>query len=93
MNNPDQPGRLVKALLAAAVTGVAELGVVRYVLLPRLAHALTRDQVQWLRDAFATHTVWFLLSIFALTAVLGLPVLFVALWTARQKDLSNVGNR
>ena len=83
MNDRDQRERLVKALLAGSLIGVAELGLVRYVLLPRLARALTPNQVQWLRGAFVTHTMWFLLAIVALAAVLGLPVLIVALRTTR----------
>jgi hypothetical protein len=83
MNDRDQRDRLVKALLAAALIGVAELGLVRYVLLPRLVQGLTPNQLQWLRGVFVTHTAWFMLAILALAAVLGLPVLIVALRTAR----------
>ena len=79
----DQRDRLVKALLAATMTGVAELGLLHYVLLPRVAQDLTPNQLQWMRGAFATHTAWFLLAIVALAAVLSLPVLIVALRMAR----------
>jgi hypothetical protein len=81
MNDRDRR-RLVKALTAAALAGAAEIGVVRYVLLPRLVGALTPNQLQWLRSAFFTHTAWSLLAMVALAATLGLPVLIVALRTA-----------
>ncbi len=83
MNDRDKRERLVKALLAAALTGMVELGLVQYVLLPGLARGLTTNQVQWLRETIAGHTTGFLLAIVALTAVLALPVLLVALRIAR----------
>jgi hypothetical protein len=83
MNDRDQIDRLVRALLAAALTGAAELGLVRYVLLPRLARGLTPNQVRWLRETFVTHSAWLVLAMVALAAILALPVLIVALRTAR----------
>jgi len=81
MNNRDR-WRFLKALIASAVTGVAEIGVLRYVLLPRIERALAANQIHWLRVAFVTHTAWFLLATLALAAAMGLPVLIVAMRTA-----------
>ena len=85
MRNVDRVNRKVKALLAAAVTGVAMLALVQYVMLPKLARDVNRAQRIWLRDAFMTHTSWLLLAIVALAAILSLPVLLVALWMARRR--------
>ena len=75
----------MKALIAAALTGAAMLALVQYVVLPKLARNATPAQRIWLRDAFATHTGWLLLTIVALAAILSLPVLLVALWMARRR--------
>ena len=88
MRDRDELQRVVKALLAAALTGAGILGLVRYLLLPALARELTTNQVMWLREAFRMHPVWFLLAIFVLCAILGIPVLLVALWTAHRPALS-----
>ena len=85
MRNVDRVNRKVKALLAAAVTGVAMLALVQYVMLPKLALDVNPAQRIWLRDAFVTHTGWLLLAIVALAAILSLPVLLVALWMARRR--------
>ena len=83
MDDRPQLGLKVKALLAATVTGLIELGLVRYVVLPRLAQSLSSKQVPWLREAFVMHPVWVLLAFLALAAGLSLPVLIVALWMSR----------
>ncbi len=76
---------IVKALLAAAVTGAAMLLLVQNVLLPKLARDVTPAQRIWLRDAFMTHTGWVLFAIVALAAILSLPVLLVALWMLHRR--------
>ena len=83
MDDQPQLSLKVKALLAAMVTGLVELGLVRYVVLPRLGQGLSPNQVQWLREAFVTHPIWVLLAILALAAALSVPVLLVALRVSR----------
>ena len=85
MRDLDRLNRKVKALLAAAVTGVAILVLVRYVMLPGVAREMTPAQRMWLRDAFMSNTVWLLFAIVALAAILSLPVLLVALWMLRRR--------
>jgi hypothetical protein len=85
MRDLGQLNRKGKALLAAAVTGAAMLLLVHYAILPKLAQDVTPAQRIWLRDAFMTHTVRFLLTIVALVAILSLPVLLVALWMVRRR--------
>jgi predicted PurR-regulated permease PerM len=85
MRDRDRVRRLVKAILAAALTGAGMLGLVRYVVLPLLAQKITDEEIGWLRQAFATHPVWCLLAIFAIAAALGLPALLVAVWTLRRR--------
>ncbi len=91
MRDPGQVKRIVKALLAAAVTGAAMLALVQYALLPKLARDVTPAQRVWLRDAFMTHTGWFLVAILALAAILSLPVLLVALWMLPRRTQQATG--
>jgi hypothetical protein len=83
MDDRPQVSLKVKALLAATVTGLVELALVRYVVLPMLAEGLSPNQVQWLREAFVTHPIWALLAILALAIGLSVPVLLVALRVSR----------
>jgi uncharacterized membrane protein len=76
----DQQQALVKALLASALVGTGIFAVVQQVLLPFLARELTPAQIAWLRAAFLMHTAWFLFAVLLVAAVLGLPVMLVALW-------------
>ena len=85
MRNLDRLIWKLKALLAAAVTGAAMLVLVQYVVLPKLARNVTPAQRIWLRDAFMTHTGWFLFANVVLVAILSLPVLLVALWMVRRR--------
>ena len=75
--------RILKVWLTAASMGAVILGLTQYVLLPAVAQRLTPSQLMWLREAFQAHTAWFLLAILVLAAILGLPLLIVALWAAR----------
>ena len=80
MRKVDRLNLKVKALLAAAVTGAGMLVLLQYLALPRLEREVSPAQRIWLRYVFMTHTGWFLVAIVALTAIVALPVLFVALW-------------
>jgi hypothetical protein len=72
-----------RMILAAALTGGILIVVVQYALLPALARGLTEAQIGWLRQALAQHPGWVLAAIVAIVAVLGAPVLLVALWAGR----------
>jgi len=75
---------MVKMVLAAAITGGTLIVLVRFLLLPALLRGLTRPQIDWLRLAFAQHLGWVLAAIVAIAALLGAPVLLVALWAGRR---------
>ncbi|MGC2183500.1 MAG: hypothetical protein WA637_09490 [Terriglobales bacterium] len=66
----------------AGLVGAIIIGLVHYLVLPALAQRLTANQVAWLRETFKTHTLWVLFTILGVSALLGLPVLLVALWAA-----------
>jgi sugar phosphate permease len=83
MDDGDQRQRLLKAVLLAGLVGAAIISLMRWVVFPALVRGLTHAQVAWLRQALDTHTVWVLLAILAIGALLGVPVLLVALWAAR----------
>ena len=71
-------------VLAAAITGGTLIVLVRFLLLPALVRGLTRPQIDWLRQAFAQHLGWVLAAIVMIAALLGVPVLLVALWAGRR---------
>jgi hypothetical protein len=83
MDSREQRQALIRALPVAALTGALLFGVVRYVLMPMVAQGLTLDQLRWLSQAFETHTALVLFAILALAGILALPVMLVALRTAR----------
>jgi GNAT superfamily N-acetyltransferase len=79
---PPRP-RLLAAVLAAAATGAAMLGLVQFVLLPALIQGLSNAQVDWLRTAFTKHTGWLMTGVLVVSALLSVPVFLVALWVGR----------
>jgi hypothetical protein len=83
----------VKASLLAGLVGAIIIGLLHYMVLPALARRLTTSQVIWLRETFKAHTGWVLFTILGVTALLGLPVLLVALWAARIGPWREKGKR
>jgi hypothetical protein len=75
--------RLLRAVVAAGVTGAVVLGVVRYAALPALWRGLSAAQIEFLRNAFRVHPVWVLAAIVAIAGLLSVPVLLAAIWAAR----------
>ena len=85
MRDLDQLSRIMKALVVAAVSGAAILVLVQYLILRKVKRGLTTAQRLWLRDAFNSHTAWFLFAIVALAAIISLRVLLVALRVLRRR--------
>jgi hypothetical protein len=85
MRDVDRLNRQLKALLAAAVAGLAILALVQYIILPRIAREVSASQRIWLRNAFISHPAWLLFGIVALVAMISLPVLALALWMLRRR--------
>jgi len=75
-------------ILAAALTGGALIVLVQYLLLPALVRGLTKPQIDWMRQAFAQHLGWALTAVVLIVALLGAPVLLVALWAGRRTGKS-----
>lgn len=73
-------GRLMRAMTASALTGVAIYLLVMRVALPALQAQVTPRQVEWLRQAFAQHPGVVLGTVAAVAALLGLPMLGVFRW-------------
>ena len=74
------PRRLARAIAASAATGAAIYTLVIRFALPAVEARLTREHVDWLRQAFDRHPVAVLGSIVLIAAVLALPVLGVFRW-------------
>jgi hypothetical protein len=74
------PRRLARAIAASAATGAAIYTLVVRVALPTLEARLTRENVDWLRQAFDRHPATVLGVIVVIAAVLALPVLGVFRW-------------
>ena len=69
--------RAIQAFAASLVTGFVVYVLVVRVALPIVARSLTPGQIDWLRQAFATHP-WLVMSgIMAVALILALPVLIV----------------
>jgi hypothetical protein len=75
-NVPD-PARFLRALAAAAATGVLVYAAVVRVGLPRLARQLTPQARDWLRRAFAEHPFGVLAGVLVIAGILALPPLGV----------------
>jgi len=67
--------RLVRAFVASVATAVVIYVLVVRVGLPAVARSLTPGQIDWLRQAFATHPWVVMSSIMVVALVLALPVL------------------
>jgi hypothetical protein len=76
---PDR-GRLLRATAASATAGAVVYLIVMQWALPAVQTRLTPSQIEWLRDAMMHHHVAVLLTIVAITGMLGLPVLMVFRW-------------
>jgi hypothetical protein len=76
----EQQWRLVRAVAASAVTGVAIYLLVMHIGLPALAAQLTEAQMAKLRQTFVEHPAMVLGAVVGIAAVLGLPVLGVFRW-------------
>jgi hypothetical protein len=72
--------RLLRALLAAAGTGVAIYFIVMNVALPAFAESLSDEQVASLRQAFAERPYVVMSLVLAVAGLLALPVLGVIRW-------------
>jgi hypothetical protein len=72
---------MARAIAASAATGAAIYVLVIRVALPALQARLTRQQVDWLRQAFETHPAAVLAAIVAIAGVLALPVFGIFRWT------------
>jgi hypothetical protein len=72
--------RLVRAILASAVTGAAIYFLVMHVVFPALVTRLTPARIDVPRQAFAQHPALVLIGIICLSGLLALPVLGVFRW-------------
>jgi hypothetical protein len=72
--------RLVRAVAAAAATGLVIHVLVMHVALPALTKRMTYEHVEWLATSFAEHPVAVVAAVVLFAAVLALPVLGAFRW-------------
>jgi hypothetical protein len=77
---PEMQRRLVRALLASAVTGAVVYLLVMHLGLPALQARLTPSQIDWLREVWLRHPAAVLGAIVVAAALSGLPVLGAFRW-------------